>query len=115
MIKINIDKSNIKYPQRGEIWMINLKNNQGSEQNGIRPCIIMNNAQKKERTCVMIPASNTKRDHCFEILNYSFLIHQIRAIDTSRLIRKITRLPKQETKYIKKYVYFYHSRTPSSE
>ena len=97
MTKTNINKSNIKYPQRGEIWMINLKNNQGSEQNGVRPCIIMNNAQKKERTCVIIPASNTKRDHSFKILNYGFLIHQIRAIDTSRLIRKITRFPKQET------------------
>jgi len=90
-------KEKRKYPQRGEIWIVELKNTIGSEQSGMRPCIILNMKKKKENTCIIVPASHTKRSHSLEMKNFTFLLHQIRVIDTIRLIRKIDRFSKKET------------------
>lgn len=91
-----------KYPRRGDVWMVDFKENIGSEQNGVRPSIVLNNPIKKERTCVVIPASTTKRHHSFEVKNYNFLIHQVRVVDISRLIRRITRFEKESTDMVYK-------------
>ena len=87
-------------PRRGEIWICNLKQNTGSEQNGSRPCIVLNTPDRLENTCVIIPASGTIRKHSFVFAGYNFLLHQIRVIDHKRLIRLLTRLSKAETEEI---------------
>ncbi len=80
--------------------MVDLGQNVGSEQNGVRPCVVLNKPAKKERTCVVIPASNTKRRYAYGLNNYIFLIHQVRVIDTTRFIRKINRFSQDNTNKI---------------
>lgn len=87
----------IKKTYRGEIWMTDLKNNLGSEQNGLRPCVILNQALKKERTVFVVPASSKLRPQSKTVAHYNWLIHQSRAVDTRRLIRPIQRLSKNDT------------------
>ena len=86
-----------KFTKRGQIWLCDLKVNIGSEQNGVRPCIVLNFPIKNERTCVVIPCSNTIRKHSIKINNYNFQIYQVRAIDQSRLIRLIERFEEKDT------------------
>jgi mRNA-degrading endonuclease toxin of MazEF toxin-antitoxin module len=91
-------KSPARFPKRGEIWYVDLGINIGSEINETRPCVIINNPVKNERTCLIIPASNTNRKNfVVKIENFQFLIHQIRCIDTKRLKRFVKRLTKNET------------------
>lgn len=87
------------YVKKGEIWIIDLGTNRGSEQNGIRPCFIISSTEK-EKTCIIIPASKTIRNSSFASEGFNLLPHQIRAIDKTRLIRKITRLSKKSCKEI---------------
>lgn len=93
-----------KYPKRGEVWMINLGVNQGSEQNGIRPAIVLNRPVKKERTCVIVPASSRVRNHSCVVSDYNFLVHQLRAIDTTRLMRKVERFTEIETNTVRQAI-----------
>lgn len=86
---------NRKFTKRGQIWYVDLENNIGSEQNGIRPCIVLQRQQKNENTCIILPASRTKRISTIHIDEYTFLLHQVRAVDTSRLIKKVKRIEKK--------------------
>jgi mRNA-degrading endonuclease toxin of MazEF toxin-antitoxin module len=80
---------------RGEIWICNFGTNIGSEQNGIRPCLIINQKEPSENTCIVLPASHTIRSSTFTINDYHFLLHQVRVIDTRRLVRRILRISKR--------------------
>ena len=91
-----------KYAQQGQIWLCNLGVNIGSEQNNIRPCLVLNMPIKKERTCIIIPASNTNRNSTIKINQYHFLLHQVRTIDTKRLMRLLERLEKSLVKKVQK-------------
>lgn len=90
-------KRYIKKTHRGEIWMTDLGKNRGSEQNGLRPCLILNQAIKGEQTVFIVPASSKLRPQSKTIANYNWLIHQSRAVDSRRFIRLIERLSKQDT------------------
>jgi len=83
-----------KYPKRGEIWICDLGTNKGSEQNGVRPCLVINQKVRYEQTCIVLPASRTMRTSTYTIGSYHFLLHQIRAVDTQRLSRRISRVSK---------------------
>ncbi|MCA9370392.1 MAG: type II toxin-antitoxin system PemK/MazF family toxin [Candidatus Peregrinibacteria bacterium] len=76
-----------KYPSRGDIWICDFGTNKGSEINGIRPCLIINQKLKREQTCIVLPASNTIRKSTYSLNNYHFVLHQVRAVDTLRLRR----------------------------
>ncbi len=93
-----------RYPRRGDIWMVDLRYNIGSEQNGVRPCLVLNKPAKRERTCIIVPSSSTKRKYSYEIQNYIFLIHQIRVVDTTRFTRKISRFSEKDTNKVYKKV-----------
>jgi len=80
--------------------MVDFGNNIGSEQNGIRPAIVLNKPHKKERTCVVVPASNTPRRYSLQVATYRFLIHQIRVVDITRFIRRVNRLDKSDTNQV---------------
>ena len=83
-----------KRPNRGEMWICDFGVNVGSEQNGVRPCIVVNQKRKAERTCIVIPESNRKRKQGLTIGHRHFVLHQIRAVDTQRLLRRIGTLDK---------------------
>lgn len=92
------------YVKKGEIWIIDLGTNKGSEQNGKRPCLILK-ASSKEKTCIILPCSHTKRKSSFNIHGYKWIPHQIRAIDESRRLRKIERIPETIFKKIQEKVF----------
>ena len=87
------------YIKKGEIWITDLGINKGSEQNGIRPCLIISNFFYED-TCIIIPGSKTKRSSSFTYKNFNWLLGQIKTIDKTRLIRKISKISPSERKII---------------
>ncbi len=103
------DFASRKYAQQGQIWLCNLGTNIGSEQNNIRPCLVLNAPVKRERTFVIIPASNTKRNSTIQINQYFFLLHQVRTVDTKRLMRLVERIKKPLVAELQKELFqFFH-------
>ena len=94
-----------------DIWYVRLQQNQGSEQSGTRPCIIVSNdiSNCYSSIAIMIPLS-TKKDKkslpqhvMLKRQNYPFLIkdsialtEQIRVIDKGRLIDRIGKVTEQD-------------------
>ena len=94
-----------------DIWYVRLQQNQGSEQSGTRPCIIVSNdiSNCYSSIAIMIPLS-TKTDNkslqqhvILKRQNYPFLTkdsidltEQIRVIDKGRLIDKIGKVTEQD-------------------
>lgn len=89
--------------KRGEIFLINLESIRGSEQGGIRPCLIIQNNQgnlyspltiiapitsktftKEYPTNVFISKENSKLEK-----DSTILLNQIRTIDKQRIIKKV--------------------------
>jgi methylenetetrahydrofolate dehydrogenase (NADP+)/methenyltetrahydrofolate cyclohydrolase len=95
-----IKRKKLVFPAQWDIWTCDFKKNIWFEQNWIRPCLIINKKNTKEKTCIAIPCSNTKRENSVEIKWFNLLIHQSRVINLSRLWRKITRLNKEDTNII---------------
>ena len=93
--------------KRGEVWLANLNPIRGSEQAGIRPVVIFQNniINKYTSTIITIPlTTNTKRkmlpSSVFitkeqgNLMNNSVaLCHQLRVLDKSRLIKRLSELP----------------------
>ena len=87
-----------------EIWEVDLNPTKGSEQKGIRPCLILqtNAAGDYGKTTIIVPITTKKIDkiYPFEVkMNASFKnglrelskikFDQVRVIDKTRLIKKI--------------------------
>ncbi len=83
-----------KHPLRGQVWICDFGTGVGSEQSGIRPCLILNQKYVKENTCIVLPASNTKRKDSITYRGQNYLLHQVRVVDTQRLLRLKNRLPR---------------------
>ena len=86
-----------KFPKRGQVWVCDLGKNIACEQDGIRPCIVLNTPPRGENTSVVVPASRTLRKSSFRSKKFNFLLHQIRAIDNKRLLRIIDKINKKDT------------------
>jgi mRNA interferase MazF len=96
----------IKVVKRGEIYFADLGEGVGSEQNGVRPVLIIQNDIGNKYSPTTIGALITsmtkkldlpvhfeisKEDSCLP-QNSVVLLEQIRTIDKKRLIRKISKL-----------------------
>ena len=94
----------MKKVRQFEIWNIDLNPTKGSEQRGLRPCLILqtNAANKVSRTFLVAPFTTKKLDRVFpfELLlkkdstnklkdDSKLLLNQIRTIDKVRLDKKI--------------------------
>jgi len=91
--------------KRGQVYYAELRPVIGSEQGGVRPClVIQNDTGNLHSTTVMIAAMTTKRkanipthvavsseDYCLDI-NTTILLEQIRTIDKSRISGFVSRL-----------------------
>lgn len=84
--------------KRGEIWMVNLNPAQGSEINKIRPAVIvtLDPLNAARRTVVVVPLSSSPSPRPPLVVpmpsageNSVAVCDQIRAVDKSRLSRKI--------------------------
>lgn len=92
--------------KRGDIFLADLEPVIGSEQGGIRPCLIIQNDLSNKYSPVIITASLTSKEFTKEFptnvfiskkdskldKNSTILLNQIRTIDKSRLIRRISNL-----------------------
>ncbi len=94
----------MKRVRQFEIWNIDLNPTKGSEQRGLRPCLILqtNAANKVSQTFLVAPLTTKKLDRVFpfELLlrkdsvnklknNSKLLLNQIRTIDELRLSKRI--------------------------
>lgn len=105
-MKDMIKEEEIKVVKRGEIYFANLGEGVGSEQNGVRPVIVIQNDvgnKYSPTTIVALITSMSKKLNLPVHLEISkeesslpqnsvILLEQIRTIDKKRLIRKISKL-----------------------
>jgi len=92
--------------KRGDIVLVNLNPGKGSEQAGVRPCLIIQNDTGNEYSPTTIVAAITSKKFSKEYptnINLSskeskldrdstILLNQIRTIDKKRIIKKISSL-----------------------
>ncbi len=83
---------------RGEVWLVNLGNGCGSEQRGVRPCVIVQNdiGNKQSPNTIICPLTSKNKGYSathFEINNLGIpsyiLCEQIRVVSKKRLIKYI--------------------------
>jgi|SRR3989344_1103556 len=92
--------------KRGDIVLVNLEPVKGSEQGGIRPCLIIQNDKGNKYSPLTIIAPLTSKEFTKEYptnvlvsredsyldKDSTILLNQIRTIDKSRIIKKISSL-----------------------
>ncbi len=92
--------------RRGDIVIVNLESTKGSEQRGVRPCIILQNdvGNKFSPTTIIAPLTSRKMSKSYptnvELLrsdshlekDSTIMLNQITTIDKSRISRKVSSL-----------------------
>ena len=86
------------YPKQGEVWWVNLDPTIGKEINKKRPCLVVSPDVMNAHlgTVIAAPITSTLRDWPTRITiklqrqNSSVALDQIRMIDNTRLLKKIT-------------------------
>lgn len=92
--------------KRGDIVLVNLEHIKGSEQGGIRPCLIIQNDKGNKYSPLTIIAPITSKEFSKEFptnvfvskedsglnKNSTILLNQIKTIDKLRIIKKINSL-----------------------
>lgn len=86
---------------RGEIWLANLDPTIGSEIQKTRPCVVVSPAEMNDhlRTVLVAPMTTAGREAPFRIgvthggRKGLILLDQIRAVDKTRLARKLGMVP----------------------
>lgn len=88
----------MKFLRRGEVFWVNLDPTIGTEINKIRPCVIVSNDIANEYSSRVIVApitTKTKKVYPFEVeleiqdKKCKIMLDQIRALDKSRLSKKL--------------------------
>jgi len=86
---------------RGEIWLIALDPTSGSEIRKTRPCVVISPSEMNDhlRTIIAAPMTTGSRPAPFRVplrfgrKNGLILLDQLRALDKSRLTRKLGGVP----------------------
>lgn len=92
--------------KRGDIFLTNLEPVKGSEQGGIRPCLVVQNDKGNKYSPLTIIAPLTSKEFTKEFPTNVFLskkdskldkdstilLNQIKTIDKSRIVKKISSL-----------------------
>lgn len=87
--------------RRGEIWLVNLDPTIGSEIRKTRPCVVVSPAEMHDhlRTVLVAPMTTAGREAPFRIAvthggkKGLILLDQVRAVDKTRLARKLGVVP----------------------
>ena len=94
---------------RGDVYLVDLTKGIGSEQEGFRPCLIVQNdvGNKFSPTTIICPITKHKKKfdktHVqIEFLSYpsTILCEQIRAIDKRRIKNKVGEVPEDVMKLV---------------
>jgi mRNA interferase MazF len=99
-------------PQIGEVWKIKLYPVRGSEQDGIRPCLIVspNSMNKALNTVIVIPLTRSKKDWPTRVsINVSGIesqacIEHIRSVSKERFLEKICTVSREEMATTRKHL-----------
>jgi mRNA interferase MazF len=95
---------NVKFPRRGEIWLVNFNPGRGSEQKGIRPALVIQNDIGNEYGSTTIVAAITTTIKLYPVTvflpkgsnglkNDSMVnLAQILTVDKTRLMKKLGKL-----------------------
>ena len=83
--------------KRGEIWLVNLDPDIGSEIKKSRPCVVVSPAEMHDhlRTVIVAPMTTKSRPAPFRVpvmhagQNGLILLDQVRAVDKARLAKKL--------------------------
>lgn len=100
--------------KRGDLVLVNLEPVKGSEQGGVRPCLIIQNDKGNEYSPLTIIAPITSKKFTKEFPTNVFidkedsklnkdstiLLNQIRTIDKKRIIKKLSHLNEFITKKV---------------
>ena len=94
---------------RGEVWNIVLNPSKGSEQAGVRPCVIVSPDSMNQylETVIVVPLSTKKKDWPSRVETHfdgkdgQALCEQIRTVSKKRLKNKIDKLKVTEVVQIK--------------
>lgn len=91
-------------PRRFDIWLVNLNPVKGREISKTRPCVIISPDELEKLATIIAAPMTTKgfafpcRLPChFDGKDGLILLDQIRAVDKSRLVKKLGRLDEQQT------------------
>lgn len=100
--------SNPTLPHRGEIWLVNFNPGRGSEQQGIRPAVVVQNDIGNEHAATTIVAAITTTIKVYPVtfvlekgeggLSRKSMVNlaQILTIDKHRLLRKMGTIPAEK-------------------
>lgn len=91
---------NTREVHRGDIWYVDLGQGQGSEQRGVKPCLVVQNDKGNECSSITIVCPITSKLKLYNATHVAIfgdglkvpsyvLCEQIRVIDQSRLERKL--------------------------
>lgn len=104
--------------KRGELWWAKFNPVIGSEQGGIRPCVIIQNNISNEYSPTIIVSLITSKTQTKKYVSNvplpanesklkkesTMLLNQIRTIDKKRLIKKISSLTPEKMKQVDKAI-----------
>ena len=87
--------------RRFDVHLVNLDPTQGSEIRKVRPCVVVSPDEMNRhiRTVIVAPMTSRRRDIptqldiTFQRKKGQVVLDQIRTVDTSRLVRRLGRLP----------------------
>lgn len=108
----NYNNDETKIIQRGEVWLAELGKGVGSEQQGSRPVLIMQNnlGNKYSNVITVVPlTSQIKRtdlpvhvsiNNRALVRNSVALVEQVRSVSTERLVAKLCRVTKAEQELV---------------
>ena len=97
------------FPKRGEIFWVNLDPTVGEETKKTRPALVVSNDIGNEMSNMVIVApitSKVKNVYPFEVKVFieekpgKIMLNQCRAVDKSRLVRKIDSLDQETMKFV---------------
>lgn len=90
------------YVHRFDVWLVSLNPTKGREINKTRPCVVISPNEMEALSTVLVAPMTTKglefpfRVGCkFKDKNGLILLDQIRAVDKSRLVKKLGNIDKQ--------------------
>lgn len=107
-------KDKYRTNMRGEVWLADFGKGQGSEQEGVRPCVVLQNNLLTEtsHTLIVLPATKAKKKMVSTQVTLNLkelsqgLCEQTRVVDKSRLLRYMGKLSPDEMLKINKKLAF---------
>lgn len=98
--------------ERGDVVLVDLRGRKGSEQKGIRPCVVIQNdvGNRNANTTIVAPLTTTNRNNLptHVIVNVEeesvVICEQLVTVDGCRLMAKLDKLTESEMREIDKAI-----------